>query len=142
MLDRERILSKIDSLEGYLRELQAIVPGSYSEYLSSSEKRRACERLLQISVECVLDICSLFVAGLRLGLPAEESDLIELLCNNKVLSADTAAIVRSMKGFRNILVHDYAGTDTAIIHQIATERLMDFERFIKEVLGALRREGD
>ena len=114
------------------------MPGSYSEYISSAEKRRACERLLQISVDCVLDVCSLFVAGLRLGLPAEESDLIELLYKNNVFSDDTTAIVRSMKGFRNILVHDYAGADTAIIYQVATERFMDLETFIKEVLGALR----
>jgi uncharacterized protein YutE (UPF0331/DUF86 family) len=56
-----------------------------------------------------------------LGLPAEESDLIELLYKGRVLSADTSAIVRSMKGFRNILVHDYAGADTVIIYQRATE---------------------
>ena len=71
MLDRERILAKIDELQGYLKELRNIVPENYNEYLSSIEKRRACERLLQISVECVIDICSLLVSGLRLGLPAE-----------------------------------------------------------------------
>ena len=138
LLDREGILSKIDSLEGYLREFCEIVPGSYSEYLLSAEKRKACERLLQTSVECVFDVCSIFVAGLCLGLPTEEPDLIELLYKNKVLSEDTAAIVRSMKGFRNILVHNHAGADTALIYQIATERFMDLETFIEEVLGAIR----
>ncbi len=41
------------------------------------EKRRACERLLQISVETVVTISQLLVSGLRLGLPAEENDLAE-----------------------------------------------------------------
>lgn len=40
MLDRERVLAKIDELEGYLKELKAIVPTDYNEYLSSVEKRR------------------------------------------------------------------------------------------------------
>jgi len=54
MLDRERILAKIDQLEGYLRELREVTPGDFAAY-QKVEKRRACERLLQISVEAVLE---------------------------------------------------------------------------------------
>ncbi|MFZ5998592.1 MAG: type VII toxin-antitoxin system HepT family RNase toxin [Nitrospirota bacterium] len=140
MLDRERVLAKIDELEGYLKELKAIVPTDYNEYLSSVEKRRACERLLQISVECVIDISSLFVAGLRLGLPSEEADLFERLAQNGIISAVMKETLRSMKGFRNILVHDYAGIDNAIAYEIATTRLTDFELFIKEILCALKKK--
>lgn len=46
------------------------------------EKRRACERLLQISI---VDIAHLLVAGLGLGLPAEEK-LFEKLARAGVLS--------------------------------------------------------
>jgi len=134
MLDRERILAKIDELEGYLKELRSIVPENYNEYLSSIEKRRACERLLQIAVECVIDIGSLLVSGLRLGLPAEESDIFEKLFMNNIISGEVKDILRSMKGFRNILVHDYARLDNALIYEIATTRLTDFEKFVKEIL--------
>jgi uncharacterized protein YutE (UPF0331/DUF86 family) len=72
MLDRERVLVKIDQLEGYLKELREIVPEDFATY-QRVEKRRACERLLQISIEAVIDICHLLVAGLRLGIPAEGS---------------------------------------------------------------------
>lgn len=50
MLDRERILTKLADLEGYLTELRTIAPRSFKEYLRI-EKKRACERLLQILVE-------------------------------------------------------------------------------------------
>jgi uncharacterized protein YutE (UPF0331/DUF86 family) len=69
LLDRERLLAKIDVLDRYLKELREILPASIEEY-KKIEKRRACERLLQVSVECVIDICGLLVIGLRLGLPA------------------------------------------------------------------------
>ena len=49
MLDRERTLAKIDTLDGYLRELRTIAPASFEEY-TTIEKRRACERLLQVSI--------------------------------------------------------------------------------------------
>jgi len=65
-------------LKGYLKELREILPGSFEEY-KKVEKRRACERLLQVSIECVIDICGLIVIGLRLGLPAEEDDYFEKL---------------------------------------------------------------
>ena len=138
MLDRERILAKMDELEGYLKELRSIVPENYNEYLASIEKRRACERLLQIAVECVIDISSLLVSGLRLGLPAEESDIFEKLYTNKIISGEVRDILRSMKGFRNILVHDYARLDNALIYEIATARSTDFELFVKEISGRVK----
>jgi uncharacterized protein YutE (UPF0331/DUF86 family) len=66
-------------LDGYLNELRQILPQSFDEYVRSIEKRRACERLLQIAVEAVIDICAMLVQGLRLGLPAEEDDVFEKL---------------------------------------------------------------
>jgi uncharacterized protein YutE (UPF0331/DUF86 family) len=85
MLDRERILAKIDVLDGYLRELRTVAPANFEEY-ATIEKRRACERLLQVSIECVIDISSLLVTGLCLGLPAEEDDLLEKLTQAGVVS--------------------------------------------------------
>lgn len=79
MLDRERVLIRIDQLEGYFRELHEIIPGDFAAYQKKVEKRRACERLLQISVDAVIDVCHLLVMGLRLGIPSEEDDLFEKL---------------------------------------------------------------
>jgi uncharacterized protein YutE (UPF0331/DUF86 family) len=137
MLDRDRIITKIDELEGYLKELRSIIPEGYDEYLLSIEKRRACERLLQISVECVIDICGLLISGLRLGLPSEESEIFEKLFLNNIVSEEMKDTLKSMKGFRNILVHDYAKLDNALIYEIATTRLIDFERFIKDISKVL-----
>jgi uncharacterized protein YutE (UPF0331/DUF86 family) len=105
MLDRERVLARIDVLDGYLRELRAIAPATFEEY-TSIEKRRACERLLQVSIECVIDISSLLVIGLRLGLPAEEDDLFERLTQAGIISLSMRETLKRMKGFRNILVHE------------------------------------
>ena len=40
MVDRDRVLAKLDELDGYLRELRSI----------------ACERLAQVAVEATLDV--------------------------------------------------------------------------------------
>ena len=139
MLDRERILTKIDELEGYQRELVQIAPGSIDEY-QRIETKRACERLLQISIETVIDISHLLVKGLRLGLPAEEDDLFEKLAGAGIISQSTKETAKRMKGFRNILVHRYGDIDDGIVYEMATERREDFQAFKKEVLQALSGE--
>lgn len=140
MLDRNRILVKLSELEGYLGELRQIAPESLTAY-RQIEKKRACERLLQISVETVLDVCHLFVRGLELGLPAEEDDVFERLERADVVSADLTAILRRMKGCRNILVHEYGGVDDEIVFETVRTHGPDFERFKREVRAALERRG-
>jgi uncharacterized protein YutE (UPF0331/DUF86 family) len=103
MVDRERVLAKLDGLERYLRELKEVAPAGFEEYLQKVEKRRACERLVQVAIENVIEICNLFVTGVRLGLPGEEDDLFQMLERREILSASLTGKLRRMRGFRNHL---------------------------------------
>jgi len=136
-VDRERVLIKLDELDGYLRELQEIAPRSYEEFLGT-EKKRACERLLQLAVESVIDVCHLLVVALRLGLPAEEDDLFGKLVHAGILSEAMGGTVREMKGFRNILVHEYAEVDDRLVYEVVQTRTGDFRAFSEEILTYLR----
>ena len=137
MLDHERLLAKIDVLEGYLKELREILPVSFEEY-KKVEKRRACERLLQVSIESVIDICGLMVIGLRLGLPAEEDDLFEKLEQAGIITPSRKESLKKMKGFRNILVHEYGHVNDVIVYEILQNNLNDFEAFKQEILQAIK----
>ena len=46
-----------------------------------------------------------------------------------------------MKGFRNILVHEYGGIDDALVYKFATTRMHDFETFRAETIKALQAKG-
>ncbi len=139
MIDRERILAKLAELDGYLNELSQIAPSSFDEYVRSIEKRRACERLLQISVEAVIDICAMLVQSLKLGLPAEEDNIFEKLVRAGVISDDMAKTLKRMKGFHNILVHEYGRVDDRIVFDTVIGRMDDFKAFKHEVLKALQK---
>jgi uncharacterized protein YutE (UPF0331/DUF86 family) len=138
VVDRDRLLARLDQMDGYLAELRAVAPARLDEY-KTIEKRRACERLLQILVEAVIDVCSLLVSGLRLGLPGDEDDLFQKLRARAVLSEPMTATVRRMKGLRNLLVHEYARVDDEIVFETIRHGLADFEAFKREVLDFLRR---
>jgi len=137
LLDRERILEKLADLESYLRELEKILPESLDVYLGSIEKRRATERILQLSIEVVIDICAMLVSGLKLGIPGEEDDLFDKLKCDMVISEEMRQKLQSMRGFRNILVHEYTSVDNQLVFEIARDSTEDFQAFKSEVLGYL-----
>jgi uncharacterized protein YutE (UPF0331/DUF86 family) len=137
VVDRDRVLAKLDELDGYLDELRAVTPRDLEEY-ARIEKRRSCERLLQLAVEATIDACAMLVTGLRLGLPGEENDLFEKLARRGVISGAMTETLRRMKGMRNILVHEYGRVDDALVFETVRDRLDDFGTFKREVLDFLR----
>jgi len=140
MVDRERILSKIAELRSYLEELKKIKPKSFEEYEQSGLNRRACERLLQISIECVLDVCDVIFSGLKLGVPASEEDIIEKLNRARVMTDKTTNKLKGMKRMRNVLVHRYPYVDDEKIFRSLTTEIKDFDVFIDEILNFLKKK--
>jgi len=139
MLDKERILAKIDELDGYLKEIEEVKPKDFEEYEGSIEKKRSCERLLQISIECVVDVCALLARGLSVGLPADEDDLFDKLGMEKILSEEMVGKLKQMKGFRNIIVHRYGTVDDRLVYNALTEDVRDFIAFREQVTTYLNK---
>lgn len=141
MIDKERILIKIDELDSYLSDLLKIAPGNFEDF-KRIEIKRSSERLLQLSIECVIDICKIIVSNLRLGLPSEENDLFDKMEKNCIISDELAGILKEMKGFRNILVHEYAVVDDEIVYSVVKNRLDDFRKFRKEIINWIGKENN
>ncbi len=139
MVDEKRILIKIDELDGYVKDLSEIVPADFQEYMDDVEARRACERLLQISIECVIKISSILVKELKTGLPADEDSLFAKLKQAKVISPDMVGILKKMKGFRNVLVHRYDEVDDKQVFSFLENNVKDFEAFKKQILNFLKK---
>jgi len=138
VVDKDRILAKIDELDSYINEFIQIAPADFEEY-QKIEKKRSCERLLHLCIECIIDIAKLFVSGLRLGLPSEENDLFDKMQKKGIVSKEMNVALKKMKGFRNILVHEYATIDDELVFSAARTKLEDFRKFKEEVLKALKK---
>ena len=138
-MDKARVLAKLDEIDGYLGELADIVPDTLKEYEESVAFRRASERLIQIAIEAVIDVCAILVKDLKLGVPRDEEDFIEKL-SGKVVSKKTAEKLKDMKRFRNVLVQRYVEIDNTKVYDILRTRLGDFKDFKREVIDFLRRQ--
>ncbi len=137
-MDKERILSKIAEIEEYLGEIYENMPQSFEEYESNTVLKRAMERLLQITIEACIDTCAILVKELKLGLPTEEQDFLQKL-ENRVLSKEVVASLKSMKKFRNLIVHGYSKINDHRVYEILRENLEDIEKFLSEVKEFLRK---
>jgi len=65
-------------------------------------------------------------------MPSSEDELFNKLEKNKIISDKTCAILKEMKGFRNILVHKYGEVDDELVFENISN-LEDFESFINEI---------
>ncbi len=136
-MDKERILSKIAEIEEYLGEIYENIPQSFEEYESNTVLKRAMERLLQITIEACIDTCAILVKELKLGLPTEEEDFLRKL-ENIVLSEEIVGSLKSMKKFRNLIVHGYSKINDYQVYEILRSNLEDIEKFMNEIKEFLR----
>ncbi len=138
-MDKKRIFSKFEEMDKYLEELNEIKPSNFDEYKNLIEKKRACERLLQIIIESVIDVCNIITSDLRLGIPADEEDMFTKLEKKSVITKKIKNILINIKGMRNVLVHKYDIVKDELVFEAISKKLGDFERFRTEILGFLKR---
>ena len=136
MLDKERIMSKVAELDSFLGELKQVSPATFDQY-QAVEKKRSCERLLQLCIECIIDVCKMLVSGLKLGLPSDENDLFNKLHAKRIISKEMAKTLREMRGFRNILIHEYAAVDDELVYSYVKTNIKDFEKFKTQIFAAI-----
>lgn len=137
-MDKKRILTLLDRLDQYQKELENALPERLEDYQQNLQAKRFCERTLQLLIEVCIDICQLLVKELKLGLPDEEETLFDKLAEQGALSEEMSLTLKEMKKFRNVLIHHYAKIDDVLVYRHAQEDRDDFNNFKKEIISFLR----
>lgn len=133
LLDKDRLLEKMDELEKYLRELDEYLPEEEEDYLNSGLRKRACERAFQLASEDLLDICNLIISEKGFGIPTDSKDCIRKLAENGVISEPLSTRLEELIGFRNLLVHQYGRVDDSKAYSFLKEDSKDFYEFIESI---------
>ncbi|MFH1510503.1 MAG: DUF86 domain-containing protein [Candidatus Woesearchaeota archaeon] len=132
-----RIKDKIKQIEGFLEELQEIVPEKFEEYAGSLEKKAACERYVEKIVEALTDLAFLTIKYKKLRIPEDDIDAFNILLDNKIIDKDLYGKLRDAKGMRNIIAHQYGKIDDSVVFEAITEELeKDSREFIKQIRKA------
>jgi uncharacterized protein YutE (UPF0331/DUF86 family) len=123
VVDRDLILRRIADVEIDL-----------TSYQNDWKTQRIVERTLHLTIEGCMDLADHIVADRRLRVPETGAATFEILAEGGVISPDLGKALVRMVGFRNILVHEYARVDPAIVLRVLQTDIADIERFRDAVL--------
>lgn len=131
MTDPDLILKKLAFIESCIRELREIArPELIGRDL---REERFIAHTLQIAIQAALDVASHIVSDRRLGEPATNRQLFDLLARDGWVTDELTAVLGNMAGFRNILVHGYQDIDNAILRDVVERHLGDLHAFAEAV---------
>lgn len=137
MVDRDLILRKTSSLDIYLGQLATFREVNLDDYRSDWRTQRMVERTLHLAIETCMDIADHVVADRRLRVPETGADTFQVLGDAGLLDTELAGALARMVGFRNILVHDYARLDPALVLRAVRDDWRDMERFRDSILTVI-----
>ncbi|MBI5498444.1 MAG: DUF86 domain-containing protein [Deltaproteobacteria bacterium] len=129
------VLKKLAFIETCLTELRTLARPA--ELLRDVRERRFVEHTLQLAIQAALDVAAHIVAEGRLGEPATNRELFDLLAAHAWIDPALRDDLRRMAGFRNVLVHGYAAVDPTLVRDVVDNHLGDLERFVTAVRGRL-----
>lgn len=129
MVDQSLIRRKLADLEQYLGQLAEYRDITIDDYRRDWKTQRIVERTLQIAIEACVDVAEHVIADRRLRVPATYAETFEILGDAGLLDAALRDAMVRMAGFRNVIVHEYARVDSAIVVDVLRNRLADFVRF-------------
>jgi len=122
----------LNNLEMVLRDVE-----SEKEFSSKPQLYYSTLHLLQLSIQCLIDMSSRLISLLGTKKPKEYSELAEILHEEGVLGDAEKKSFRDMIRFRNLLIHVYAKISPSIVYKIAKERA---EKDIKDIAGKIIKE--
>lgn len=93
------------------------------------------------AIEACVDVAQHLCSSYGWGPPRDNGDALLLLGRHGVLSDSLASRLRQAVGFRNVLVHDYARVDDAVV-TARLEDLDDLRDFVAAVTDYVHRESE
>lgn len=112
--------------------------GSDIPFAEDHLRQDAIAMNLQRLCELAIDMANHLVRAKKLGLPQDSRDGFELLRQAGIIDEPMCVVMKSMVGFRNVLVHEYRKLELEIMINVITDRLDDILTFANIAVTAGR----
>ena len=86
-------------------------------FLADRKEEWAAAYALQTTVQALLDAGAHILSGRFKESPREYGEIVPQLVGHDVIDAPLGERLLKVAGFRNILVHEYAAVDYALVHE-------------------------
>ena len=92
-------------------------------------------------IEAVVDLAFLIIKEKGYKIPEEDKEAFDILLEKDIISHELSEKIKSAKGMRNIIAHEYGRIDDNLVfHSITDELEQDVEEFLKSIKEKLKLE--
>gem|GEM_PF-6634184 len=106
MVDSDIIAQKLERLKYCVKQLRFIQKQGKKKVCKNDISFAAMERFLQIAVESVLGVGNHIIAGLNMRKPSTYEQILQILCEEKIIPKKVFAKGKPIPTLRMMLVHD------------------------------------
>jgi len=135
VIDRDKVRDKVTFIRRNLDTLRELADAPRDAFSERSVHFHAAVRLLQTSIEAMIDTGAHIVAREGLGSPKSYGEVFDLLSSVGIIPTESLEKVKAMVRFRNRAVHLYGEIDVDSVYSILQNDLEDFDAFIGFVVG-------
>ncbi|MFK9090022.1 DUF86 domain-containing protein [Bacillus salipaludis] len=133
-VDREKIEATLRYLEGQIKLFR-----DQADWSTPLEKT-ALERLGHMMIESVLDVGNAMIDGFIMRDPGSYEDIIDILIDEKVITAQTGESLKVLIQSRKVLVQDYIEIDHCQLQNQISKYLPELVNFSGNVRHYLTNE--
>jgi uncharacterized protein YutE (UPF0331/DUF86 family) len=137
-MDREVVAQKLEALRRCLARVREKCPKSADILAKDADLQDIISINITRAVQLCVDIGTHVIAGMSVSPPDTMGKTFDQLAEAGIIPPDVAEQLKKAVGFRNIAVHNYESINWAIVHSIASDRLVDFEEFAKAIVDRLQ----
>ena len=128
---KDIIKNKISEIQESLELIRNNIPDSFTKFQNLGIIKDGIYKRLEFSIENLVDIFYIINSDLNLGIPEDDSSIIDNLYNKNIISAEIRNLMKNMKGFRNIVVYRYGKIDDEFAYTFIKENINNFDNILR-----------
>jgi len=134
MVRPETVDAILGNLRSFQNKLNILAAHDHDEFVQDFTQVESAKHLLQVSIECCLDLAHHIIADAGLRAPAGYYDSFVVLNQTGIVPNDFMPTLRRMVSFRNRVVHLYWEVDEDTVYDILRNHLGDFDQYVHYIL--------
>lgn len=141
MVDPESVRRRLRKLDALVQRLNRLADRPRSDFLEDEIAQAAAERLLQVTIQVVLDVGAHVLSDRGVVDWEEYREIPGRLADEDVISTELASRLERAAGQRNVLVHLYLDVDPKLVYETITGELDAFAEFAARFDALLEEAG-
>lgn len=134
MVNKKTVSSILNNLRGCQKKLQMLAALPGDEFLRDFTNVESAKHLLQVSIQCCIDLAHHIIADEGFRTPVDSYDGFVVLHEEDIIPDDVLSTLRQMVSFRNRVVHLYWDVDDSFVYDILKQNLVDFDTYVSHIL--------